>query len=33
VTRDLRTATVEGQRTFVEAHVVAVASGRPRIAV
>ncbi len=33
VTRDLRTATVEGQRTFVEAHVVAVATGRPRIAV
>ena len=33
VTRDLRIATVEGQRTFVEAHVVAVATGRPRIAV
>jgi N-methylhydantoinase A/oxoprolinase/acetone carboxylase beta subunit len=32
VTRDIRTATVEGQRSFVEAHVVAVASGRPRIA-
>jgi N-methylhydantoinase A/oxoprolinase/acetone carboxylase beta subunit len=32
-TRDIRTATVEGQRSFVEAHVVAVASGRPRIAV
>jgi N-methylhydantoinase A/oxoprolinase/acetone carboxylase beta subunit len=31
--RDLRTATVEGQRTFVEADIVAVASGRPRIAV
>ncbi len=33
VTRDLSTATVEGQRTFVEAHVVAIATGRPRIAV
>jgi N-methylhydantoinase A/oxoprolinase/acetone carboxylase beta subunit len=33
ITRDFRTATVEGQRTFVEAHVVAVATGRPRIAV
>jgi N-methylhydantoinase A/oxoprolinase/acetone carboxylase beta subunit len=33
LTRDLRAATVEGQRTFVEAHIVAVASGRPRIAV
>ena len=33
VTRDLNTATVAGQRTFVAAHVVAVATGRPRIAV
>jgi hypothetical protein len=33
IRRDLRTATVEGQRTFVEADIVAVASGRPRIAV
>jgi N-methylhydantoinase A/oxoprolinase/acetone carboxylase beta subunit len=33
VSRDIRAATVEGQRTFVEAHLVAVASGRPRIAV
>lgn len=32
VTRDFITATVEGQRSFVEAHVVATASGRPRIA-
>ena len=31
--RDIVTATVEGQRTFVEAHVVAIATGRPRIAV
>ena len=33
LTHDLRTATVEGHRTFVEARIVAVASGRPRIAV
>lgn len=33
LTRDLRTATVEGQRIFVEARVVATATGRPRIAV
>lgn len=33
VSRDVRTATVEGQRSFVEAHIVATASGRPRIAV
>jgi N-methylhydantoinase A/oxoprolinase/acetone carboxylase beta subunit len=32
VTRNIRTSTVEGQRLFVEADVVAVASGRPRIA-
>ena len=31
--RELKTAMVEGQRTFVEAALVAVASGRPRIAV
>jgi N-methylhydantoinase A/oxoprolinase/acetone carboxylase beta subunit len=33
VTRDLKTATIEGQRSFIEARVVAVATGRPRIAV
>ena len=33
LTHDLRTAIVEGHRTFVEARIVAVASGRPRIAV
>ncbi len=33
LTHALRTATVEGHRTFVEARIVAVASGRPRIAV
>ena len=33
VERDVRTATVEGQRSFIEARVVAVAAGRPRIAV
>ena len=32
VERDVRAATVEGQRSFVEAFVVATASGRPRIA-
>jgi len=32
VERDVRTATVEGQRSFVEAFIVATASGRPRIA-
>ena len=32
VTRELRTATVEGQRSFIEARLVATASGRPRIA-
>lgn len=32
VERDVRTATVEGQRTFVEARLVATATGRPRIA-
>lgn len=33
VTRDVRTAVIEGRRMFVEANVVAVASGRPRVAV
>ncbi|MEO3997576.1 hydantoinase/oxoprolinase family protein [Mesorhizobium sp. CAU 1732] len=32
VERDIRAATVEGQRTFVEALVIAIAAGRPRIA-
>jgi N-methylhydantoinase A/oxoprolinase/acetone carboxylase beta subunit len=32
VTRDVKSATVEGQRTFVEAILLATASGRPRIA-
>lgn len=32
VARELSTATVEGQRTFVAAQVVATATGRPRIA-
>lgn len=30
--RDIRTATVEGQRTFIEAILTATAAGRPRIA-
>ncbi|WP_274626238.1 hydantoinase/oxoprolinase family protein [Arvimicrobium flavum] len=33
ITRDIRTATVEGQRSFVEANIVATATGRPRVAV
>jgi len=33
VATEFRVSTVEGQRMFIEAHVVAVASGRPRIAV
>ncbi|HTV70003.1 MAG TPA: hydantoinase/oxoprolinase family protein [Rhizobiaceae bacterium] len=33
VTRDIRAATVESQRTFIEAVIAATASGRPRIAV
>ena len=33
VERDVRAATVEGQRMFIEARIVAVAAGRPRIAV
>lgn len=32
VVRDIKSATVEGRRTFVEAVLVATASGRPRIA-
>jgi N-methylhydantoinase A/oxoprolinase/acetone carboxylase beta subunit len=32
ITRDLNTSIVEGQRMFIEAHLVAVATGRPRIA-
>ncbi|MEZ5783055.1 MAG: hydantoinase/oxoprolinase family protein [Rhizobiaceae bacterium] len=32
IERDVRTATIEGQRRFIEAHIVAVASGRPSIA-
>lgn len=32
VDRDIKCATVEGQRTFIEAILVATASGRPRIA-
>lgn len=32
VTREIKTATVEGQRSFVEAQIIAVASGRPRVA-
>lgn len=33
VQRDIRTATIEGQEVFIDAEVVAEASGRPRIAV
>ncbi len=32
IARELKTATVEGQRTFIEAILVATASGRPRVA-
>lgn len=32
VARDIRASVVEGQRMFIEAHVVATAAGRPRIA-
>jgi hypothetical protein len=32
VSREVKAVTVEGQRSFVEARVVAVAAGRPRIA-
>jgi len=33
VATEFKVSTVEAQRMFIEAHVVAVASGRPRIAV
>ena len=33
IARDIRSSTTEGQRLFIEADVVATASGRPRIAV
>ncbi|MBZ9868675.1 hydantoinase/oxoprolinase family protein [Mesorhizobium sp. CA15] len=33
VSTEFKVSTIEGQRMFIEAHVVAVASGRPRIAV
>ncbi|CDX37633.1 Hydantoinase [Mesorhizobium plurifarium] len=33
VATEFKVSTIEGQRMFIEAHVVAVASGRPRIAV
>ncbi|MER9792041.1 hydantoinase/oxoprolinase family protein [Mesorhizobium sp. M0213] len=33
IASEFRVSTVEGQRMFIEAHVVAIASGRPRIAV
>ena len=32
VTREMKTSVVEGQRMFIEARLVAVATGRPRIA-
>ncbi|MFE0013522.1 hydantoinase/oxoprolinase N-terminal domain-containing protein [Mesorhizobium sp. NPDC059054] len=32
VARDIRASVVEGQRMFIEAHIVATAAGRPRIA-
>ena len=32
IARELKAATVEGQRTFIEAILVATASGRPRVA-
>ena len=32
IARDIRVATVEGERSFVEAFIVATAVGRPRIA-
>ncbi|RRI01789.1 hydantoinase/oxoprolinase family protein [Mesorhizobium tamadayense] len=32
IARDISASTIEGQRLFIEAHVVAVATGRPRIA-
>ena len=33
IARDIKAATVEGQRSFVEAILTATAAGRPRIAV
>jgi hypothetical protein len=33
IERDVRAATVEGSRSFIEALLVATASGRPRVAV
>lgn len=33
VTHDVRASMVDGQRMFIEAHILAVATGRPRIAV
>jgi len=33
IVREFRTSTVEGQRMFIEAQIMAVATGRPRIAV
>ncbi|MDG4878443.1 hydantoinase/oxoprolinase family protein [Mesorhizobium sp. WSM4935] len=33
IATEFKVSTIEGQRMFIEAHVVAVASGRPRIAV
>ena len=32
VAHDIRASVVEGQRMFIEAHIVATAAGRPRIA-
>ena len=32
VARDIRASVIEGQRMFIEAHIVATAAGRPRIA-
>ncbi|MCO5064080.1 MAG: hydantoinase/oxoprolinase family protein [Rhizobiaceae bacterium] len=32
IDRDIRTSTIEGQRLFIEAEIVATASGRPRLA-
>lgn len=33
IVADIKVSTIEGQRMFIEAHLVAVAAGRPRIAV
>ncbi len=32
IARDIRVATIENERSFVEAFIVATATGRPRIA-